>query len=144
MREILFRGKRIDNGNWAEGCYSKGFLFPEQETLRDFIYMFSKESGKWEFDYAVVDPETVSQYTGTTDKNGKKIYEGDIIEIRGYVYCCRWDEGNLEFMLANKKENFGMGYAASSRMNVIGNVHDNPELLGGSIGFCSRGERKEI
>jgi uncharacterized phage protein (TIGR01671 family) len=87
------------------------------------------DGGLKEHTYAFVIPETVGQFTGLCDKNGKKIFAGDRIEIRGYVYYCCWDVGNLEFILINEKESFGMGYAASSRMTVIGNVHDNPELL---------------
>lgn len=124
MREILFRGKRIDNGEWVEG----NLFIPDKVTRLDVPTEILVGTNVVRISYEV-DPSTVGQYTGLTDKNGKKIFEGDRIEIRGYVYCCCWDEGNLEFMLINKKESFGMGYAASSRMNVIGNVHDNPELL---------------
>lgn len=111
MREILFRGKRIDNGEWLYGdLYHRN----EEALIRNYHEGYC----------VAIDPSTIGQYTGLT-ANGKKIFEGDIIEIRGYVYYCCWDEGNLEFMLINEKESFGMGYAASPRMNVIGNVHDN-------------------
>lgn len=123
MREILFRGKRIDNGEWVEG----GVAF-EDYTDKAYIVQWNT-FGLGYFEYIEVDPNTVGQYTGLCDKNGKKIFEGDRIEIRGYVYYCCWDAGNLEFILINEKESFGMGYAASSRMTVIGNVHDNTELL---------------
>ena len=135
MREVLFRGKRAVNGNWAEGYYSKGFLFPEEETLRDFIYVFSEESGKWEFDYAMVDPETVSQYTGLCDKNGKKIFEGDILPIweNGEEYNYKVFYNADCFMLAMLDSAQG-SYPLSIKHNqteVIGNIYDNPEMLGG-------------
>ena len=137
MREVLFRGKRIVNGNWIEGYYSKGFLFPEEETLRDFIYTFSEESGKWEFDYAIVDLETVGQYTGLCDKNGKKIFEGDILDCGDRITYVSWHEGcgtwDCKFvrykgkLCSNGIENAEWKYRAT----VIGNIHDNPEMLGG-------------
>lgn len=144
MREILFRGKRMDNGEWVEGFlvksgeahrsalrddlpFSDCYIFPA--TDRDIVRDFLTKTIRLNLGAYHVIPESVSQYTGLCDKNGKRIFEGDIIEIRGYVYCCCWDEGNLEFMLISKKESFGMGYAASSRMTVIGNVYDNPGLL---------------
>ena len=129
MREILFRGKRIDNGEWIKGNLAAYDLiapnYPE-----DTINATGEYCGQTPYvGFVEVIPETVGQYTGLCDKNGKRIFEGDRIEIRGYVYYCCWDEGNLEYILINEKESFGMGYAASSRMTVIGNIHDNPELL---------------
>ena len=128
MREILFRGKRLDNGEWVEGFYVHLHdTHKKKESHRIYPENAKEDFGVFYLNWFEVDPATAGQYTGLTDKNGKKIFEGDIIEIRGYVYCCCWDEGNLEFMLINEKESFGMGYAAFSRMNVIGNVHDNPK-----------------
>lgn len=131
MREILFRGKRLDNGEWVEGYLIKQDI-PEYHCY--IVVSFKAEQDNrhtdiLECDIFEVVPETIGQYTGLCDKNGKKIFEGDRIEIRGYVYCCCWDAGNLEFTLVNEKESIQMGYAAPSRMTVIGNVHDNPERL---------------
>ena len=144
MREILFRGKRTDNGEWVEGCYSKGFRNPNTAQLEDLIYMFSGKPGEWEFDYAVVIPETVGQYTGLTDKNGKKIFEGDICSSKGMVYQVIWLDDKygwfckvlksnsclIDMTMAfplyqydNRPEN---GYR---QLEVIGNIHDNPELM---------------
>ena len=126
MREILVRGKRLDNGEWVEGYLLKECNYATCSWNLAIEYKTDR-FGKFAYDVAEVDPETLGQYTGLCDKNGKKIFEGDIIEIRNHVYCCCWDEGNLEFILINEKESIGMGYAASSRMNVIGNVYDNPK-----------------
>ena len=125
MREILFHGKRVDNGEWVEG----NLFIPDKVSRVDVPTEILVGTNIVRISYEI-DPTTIGQYTGLTDKNGKKIFEGDRIEIRGYVYCCCWDEGNLEFILINEKESLGMGYAASSRMTVIGNVHDNPGRWG--------------
>ena len=139
-REILFRGKRIDNGEWMEGYVSKYFdgfktatciAWPTRETI----------TGSLCYD---VDPATVGQYTGLTDKNGKKIFEGDIVlltykseegtdtervEVR---YHTTW----LKWVITNEKDEPGyyfedFGECDTSEIEVIGNIHDNPELLEG-------------
>lgn len=134
MREILFRGKRQDNGEWVDGHLCKdGFgkmyiihyvpskynnVLPERKVIR-------------------VDPETVGQFIGMTDKNGKKIWENDIIQmyykggetnigtIRYTNECVRFQyyEGNL----------VGYGIDITCDMEVIGNIFDDPELLEGDV-----------
>ena len=130
MREILFRGKRIDNGEFVIGFYVQhGNAAHYILDVRHGGYEDTKGEffvPRW---YAVV-PETVGQYTGLTDKNGKKIFEGDIVVAEGYVYVCQWNECNIEFGLANEVESFGLCYVYPD-VEVIGNIHDNPELLEG-------------
>lgn len=121
LREIIFRGKRLDNGEWVEGGYF--FHYGEcrivaEGTVSDYIIHYP------------VDPATVGQFTGLLDKNGKRIFEGDIAKIKGQgVYLCVWSKGNLEFSLTNVKESFGMAYLPMYNATVIGTIHDNPELL---------------
>ena len=125
MREILFRGKRTNNGEWVEG---------DLIHLPNGISILANG-------YAYVIPETVGQYTGLTDKNGKKIFEGDIIDTPDRLIKVVWFTGNAQFDLnfiryANDIiiTNFkGIHMRDLKEYEIIGNIHDNPELLKGVI-----------
>ena len=137
MREILFRGKRISNSKWVEGfMYSQHFPL----EFRDDFYIRCYDT-----DYLVI-PETVGQYTGLTDKNGVRIFEGDIlkstIKIIDYAdvgfsisHYAEEDIGIVEwrkdgFMIAHKSGTWARSFYGSENY-VIGNIHDNPEILKG-------------
>jgi hypothetical protein len=114
MREIAFRGKRKDNGEWVYG---------------DLIHL---PGGIITIRYNIkADPETAGQYTGLTDKNGEKIFEGDICRIQ--YHDGRSDIGRVDHLGARFNDgdyyylDFLNGYAD---IEVIGNIHDNPQLLG--------------
>lgn len=142
MREILFRGKRTDNGEWVEGAY-----FPPANTLISYRHELIDGVNTF-MDFCVI-PETVGQYTGLTDKNGTKIFEGDIIKSGSYEFlvshgkcggCDNTDNyGYIGFHLepANEETKIYMGYDLRddichyTEAEVIGNIHDNPELLKG-------------
>ena len=140
MREILFRGKRLDNGEWVEGAYcpkSCDSPFGPMIDKPSIIKLDDPFSG-FRFD---VDPSTVGQYTGT-DKNGKKIFEGDIVDASeewwnacgpaGHdspIMVVSWNECVSGFdPFADYDCDCGV-YINDSGCKVIGNIHDNPELL---------------
>ena len=134
MREILFRGKRIENDEWVYGSFCMDAV--EQKNglcgVDGFIRLYDFDKGKIQMHE--VDRETVGQFTGMTDKNGKKIFEGDIVEYYpdGMVRIpqigrVEFHDGAFGVMLFEKKGIF-LSFAADY-CTVIGNIHDNHELL---------------
>ena len=124
MREILFRGKT------ASGVWVEGDLIINSANGISFSYIRYKVNA-WNYSRAKVDPETVGQYTGLTDKNGKKIFEGDVVKWDGTeISQIRYCEG--VYRLCNAKGYYGVSlHNHYSYVEVIGNIHDNPELLRG-------------
>lgn len=130
MREILFRGKRIDNGEWVEG----NIFIPDKLTNREPPTEILVGTNVVRISYEV-DPETVGQYTGLTDKNGKKIFEGDIVKTDKFSepnkqYIIKYD---LQFGAFIGQDRYNLYFVTfdgdSGEFEVIGNIHDNPELL---------------
>ena len=137
MREILFRGKRIDNCEWVTGFYVH-YDDTKDNHKDDCDYIVGIHTGE-HFPFFEVIPETVGQYTGLTDKNGKRIFEGDIAEYEGEYYVVRYSEKYAGFLFTR----IGSEYSAFTVFDyksceVIGNIHDNPELLGGENNGINR------
>lgn len=138
-REIKFRGKSIMNNTCGDWLYSSGIKYGDDVEL---MYCDEDTSEEWNY----IDKETLGQYTGLDDKNGKEIFEGDIVKQVSYKYSndeyghkgfyeniskvlykgrafqYEWIKTNEIEMPKDFKENF---------IEVIGNIYDNPELLGG-------------
>lgn len=127
MREILFRGKETDNGEWVYGDFVTVYDTPRKKGIETPRRI-----------YEIV-PETVGQYTGLTDRNGVKIFEGDIIKYCPYFYkdeeeigYIKWCKNNATYfveLMDGAVDDFYLGIA--KKCEIIGNIHDNPELLRG-------------
>lgn len=121
MREILFRGKLKSCGEWAYGnlrvaLQGTAIITPDETVL-----------GK----YGQVDPETVGQYTGLRDKDGQKIFEGDIVcwpKEDGYGRV-HWTNGEARFAIEFEGCIVDFDNLWGYELEIIGNIHDNPELL---------------
>ena len=134
MREILFRGKRIDNGEWVEGYY----MYRGEECIKistDVHYIVTHDL--YGFSWHEVIPETVGQFTGLPDKNGNRIFEGDIVKTDKFSepnkqYIIKYD---LQFGAFIGQDRYNCYFVTfdgdSDEFEVIGNIHDNPELLKG-------------
>ena len=133
MREIKFRGKRIDNGEWVHGgiitSASRAWI-KNNENL--FINPLRINQSTADFRLDEVNPETVGQYTGLKDKNGAEIYEGDIVQnIYGDIFTVEYyGEHWYGYVLTASDGCVGHLYEYDE-YEVIGTTHDNPELLGG-------------
>ena len=142
MREILFRGKSLDNGKWESG-----YLLENQG--RTFIYQATNDNGRISVAAVEVDPATVGQYTGLKDKNGERIWEGDILKWddqsngRYWRFAVVKIDPDIQFdcspidcingVLNSSRYNFRFGNFAykdtDNHLYVIGNIHDNADLI---------------
>lgn len=119
VREILFRGKRADDGKWVEG-----YVYRLSEKLNPFI-MIKDRCGE---SYEVI-TETVCEYTGLIDKNGIEIFVGDILQYRCDIGRVTDNAWGTDTVYGYAIDNPNLDLSDHSNMEVIGNIHDNPELL---------------
>lgn len=130
MREIKFRGKEINTGEWVYGFYTQGSFIDTdtgKETVRHIIHADFLHD---------VQSETIGQYTGMVDKNGKDIYEGDIVALDnlhpfGYV---KWNPDGFFYIHTSSifeyQDSIEIGKMVTKYpTEVVSNIHDNPELF---------------
>lgn len=125
MREILFRGKRLDDGGWSIGDLLQ---YRSGETV-----IHSYVNGCRVADD--IDPTTIGQYTGLKDKNGKRIFEGDLLRSKGKrIFYVEYNPDIATFVTRATDAELStpcMNYGTMLHYEVIGNIHDNPELCYG-------------
>ena len=122
-RENLYRGKRVDTGEWVEGSLIGN------DVIVGKIVEFEEDYFCTEFWYKV-DPETVGQFTGMTDKKGKKLFEGDVYSMgeKNILYVVIFDKSQFIGKQVGNRSLAGLEYWKSD-IGIVGNVYDNPELL---------------
>lgn len=120
MREILFRGKHSEKSRWTYG---------DLYTDHGKVYIASRDTMQGVRVHGEVIPDTVGQYTGLIDKNGTKIFEGDIVLIPGVGYgVIEYDRACFSLGLVE----CGLCVSEQSEREILGNIHDNPEMLEGN------------
>ena len=125
-REILFRGARVCDGNFVNGSLVEvNGECSSNESAPHIVISYGPDT----FDWFEVEPETVGQFTGMTDKHGTKIFEGDILnepfEGKEKLYQVFWDEDRFSYLVKNGYGEYYLDEMAQFRCEVIGNIYDN-------------------
>lgn len=126
-REILFRARRIDNGEWI---IAKLDLLYSEEACMPGTIVWRCAKSKLSSDYYEIDPNTICEYTGQKDKNGTKIFEGDVLSVfdpmdnSKFVGSVSFQDGSFIIDDGTMKHYRWIDYI----VDVIGNIHENPEL----------------
>lgn len=122
MRNILFRGKRLDNEEWVYGSLL---------LIENLAYIYDGDSCpsevNFEYEFIAVDPATVGQYTGMKDRYGDRIWEGDLVEHGDEVSAVFFDTENSCFDFKSSNDPFAAQFSCD--YEILGNIHDNPDLL---------------
>lgn len=134
MREILFRGKDSITKRWVYGA----LVQQQDDLLKEKAFIISYSNYQFgDFSEAVmheVDPETVGQYTNFIDKNGKKMFEGDIVSIynsKAFLFAVAWNDNHyiLKCTTNGVSDNILNVIESPEDVEVVGNIYDNPELI---------------
>lgn len=132
MRTIKFRGKRVDNGEWVHGC----FIEPNAIYSKDCASSSLDVNGDKHsigLDVYLIDPLTVGQFTGLSDKNGNEIFEGDVVNYASLTCVVVYGERGSSFGLKSKGNLLDITVIdfqiANMYLKIIGNIHDNPDLI---------------
>lgn len=136
-RQILFKAKRKDNGEWVEGYYIYDYCKNMHLILRNELSTCLNAGSKpnrydWTLEPHEIDPDTLCQYTGLTDKNGRRIWENDIVRNeKGDIGVVQWFEEHAAFMIWNKTKHYVCYLAENdfSKIEIAGNIFDNADLL---------------
>lgn len=126
-REIFFRGKRVDNGEWVYGYYLK------ERACDEVWHIIVDENGE----YHPINLKTLGQFTGLTDKNGVKIFEGDIVNVKtisgSFInYVITWFNSDLcRVMQSLKDTSVRFRLRSCWEFEVVDNIYDNPEMMKG-------------
>ena len=124
MRDVRFRGKRVDNSKWIYGYYVFAHHY-HYIIESEYVLVLKENLSAYSFE---VIPKTVGQYTGLKDKNGKEIYEGDIIHDGLRVYTVEFYKGGFWLNQGQKGADWQI-HNISAQSEIIGNIHENQELL---------------
>ena len=135
MRNVLFRGKCVGDDDvygWVDGYYvCLRDSYKKRESHRIYTGFAECDCGNFYGDWYEVDPETVGQFTGLTDKNGNRIFEGDILVRHITPMIVTYSEESASFIVKYNIDNrpFTNTLDGHDYLKVVGNIHDNPELM---------------
>lgn len=125
MREILFRAKDKNTHEWVYGYYAQ---LLRAEGFDHIMLVPAEDLNESSNTIYPIIPETVGEYTGLTDRNGKKIFEGDILKgVQQDLFIMKWQRGQF---IAENKIDWLFGFEGKAG-EIIGNIHDNPEVVEG-------------
>jgi uncharacterized phage protein (TIGR01671 family) len=131
MREILFRGKSLVTSNWVYGNYIiDKWGDDNNKTIYEILTDRTAPDYLQDWIPVRVNPDTIGQYTGRKDKNGKEIYEGDIVYFTDKDYCLKVEWVEYGWALSDEAVTVSLTETLAKQCTVLGNVYDNPGLIG--------------